>query len=47
MLLVFISAAMENSTEELREEINEKEVELTEEKAHNNLKGTFKTLYRI
>lgn len=37
---------MENSTEELREgggantEINEEEVELTEEKTHSNLKGT-------
>ena len=40
---------MENSTEELQEgggvktEINEEEAEQTEEKTHNNLKGSYKT----
>ncbi len=46
LFIFYISAAMENSTEEQREEINEEEAELTEEKMHNNLKGTHQTSFK-
>lgn len=47
VLFVHISAVMENSKEEQREDINEEEPELTEEKTHHNLKGTFRTSIKI
>lgn len=47
VLFVHISAVMENSTEEQREEINEEESELKEEKPHSNLKGLYKTSFKI
>lgn len=46
VLFVPITAVMENSTEEQREELKE-EVEPTEEKTHSNLKGTHQTSFNM
>ena len=46
-MFVFISAVMENSSEEQREDVKTEEAELTEEKTHNNLKGEYRTPSRI